>query len=100
VASAEILISTVPDSLLKGTSNFRLVRQLREMNKTAKIIATADVLAEVGNLYSAGADYVTVARIDEAIDLCQVLEACDHHLVTEKRACLDARLAGRTEILP
>ncbi len=100
VASAEILISTVPDSLLKGTSNFRLVRLLREMNPTAKIIATADVLAEVPNLYSAGADYVTIPRIDEAMDLCQVLEACDHHLIVEKRACLDSRLKDRSEILP
>ena len=42
----------------------------------------------------------TVARLDEAVDLCQVLEACDCDLLTEKRAALDARLADRVEILP
>jgi hypothetical protein len=46
VAEAEIIISSVPDSLLKGTSNERLVRHVRAVNTTAKIIATADVLSE------------------------------------------------------
>ena len=46
VADAEIVISSVPDSLLKGTSNERLVRHVRAVNPTAKIIATAEVLAQ------------------------------------------------------
>jgi Kef-type K+ transport system membrane component KefB len=100
IGTAQVLICTVPDALLKGTNNFRLVRQLREMNANAKIIATADVLAEVPNLYSAGANYVLVPRFQEAADLCQVLEACDCDLLADKRAALDAKLGGREEILP
>ena len=46
VDKAEVLISTVPDSLLKGTTNARLVRLLRELNPAAKIIATVDILAQ------------------------------------------------------
>ncbi len=100
IPQAEVLICTVPDALLKGTSNAKLVRQLREMNPTAKIIATADILSEIPNLYSAGANYVTVARLTEATDLCTVLEACEANLLEDKRAALDARLAARHEVLP
>lgn len=100
VGSAEILVCTVPDSLLKGTTNAKLVRSLRELNPKAKIITVADVLSDIPELYSAGADYVSVARLDEAGDLCDVLEAAESNLLDEKRAALDARLAGRNEVLP
>jgi hypothetical protein len=100
IAQAEILVSTIPDALLKGTTNERLVRQFRELNPRAMIIATADVLTEIPALYAAGADYVSVARLDEAAELCSVLEAADCGLLRDKRTELDARLADREEVLP
>jgi Kef-type K+ transport system membrane component KefB len=100
VTSAQILICTVPDALLKGTTNAKLVRHLREINPAAKIIAVADVLADVGPLYSAGADYVSVSRLEEAKSLCDVLEAIEGKLLDEVRSRLDARLDGRHEVLP
>ncbi len=100
VGAAEILVCTIPDSLLKGTTNAKLVRHLRELNPGAKIIAVADVLSDVKSLYAAGADYVSVARLDEAADLGAVIEAADCNLLDEKRARLDQRLADRNEVLP
>lgn len=100
VGAAEILVCTIPDSLLKGTTNAKLVRHLRELNPGAKIIAVADVLDDVATLYAAGADYVSVARLDEAADLEEVLEAANCNLLDEKRARLDLRLADRREVLP
>ncbi|HEY8900050.1 MAG TPA: cation:proton antiporter, partial [Chthoniobacterales bacterium] len=66
VAKAEMLVCTIPDSLLKGTTNLRLVRHLRELNADAHIVVVAEVLADIPALYEAGADYVSVARLDEA----------------------------------
>jgi TrkA-N domain len=100
VTSAQILICTVPDALLKGTTNARLVRHLRELNPEAKIIAVADVLADVSPLYRAGANYVSVSRLEEAKSLCEVLEAIECKLLDEIRSKLDARLDGREEVLP
>ncbi|MGB8352387.1 MAG: cation:proton antiporter [Chthoniobacteraceae bacterium] len=100
VGLAEILVCTIPDSLLKGTTNVKLVRQLRDMNPGAKIITTADVLQDVQELYAAGADYVNVARLEEATRLCEALEAAEDGLLDEIRAQLDARLAGRLEVMP
>ncbi|CAN5733860.1 cation:proton antiporter [soil metagenome] len=100
VGSAELLICTVPDSLLKGTSNSKLVRHLRGLNPKAKIIAVAEVLSGVPDLYEAGADYVSVGRLDEAANLCEVMEACESDLLDEKRSQLDGVLADRQEVLP
>lgn len=100
VTSAQILICTVPDALLKGTTNAKLVRHLREINPEAKIVAVADVLADVSKLYAAGADYVSVSRLEEAKSLCEVLGAIECKLLGDIRSRLDARLDGRQEVLP
>ena len=100
VAEANIVLSSVPDSLLVGTTNEKIVRDVRALNPTAKIIATAEVLENVSRLYDAGADYVVVARLDEADDLIDALKAAEAGLLEDKRAALDARLTERNEVLP
>ena len=100
VAEAEIVISSVPDSLLKGTTNEKLVRYVRAINPTTKIVATADVFSQVDQLYAAGADYVTVARLAEANELIEVVTAAEDGLLDELREKLDPRLRGRREVLP
>jgi len=100
IADARIVISTVPDSLLKGTSNEKLVREVRALNPTAKIIATAEALQTVERLYDAGADYVLVGRLTEADELIAAIDAAESGLLEEKRAELAARLAQRREVLP
>jgi voltage-gated potassium channel Kch len=99
VDKAEVLISSIPDSLLKGTTNERLVRLLRELNPTAKIIATADVLAGAAQLLDAGADYVTVPRLRQAGDLLEAVRAAREGLLDEKRAALREILRARREVL-
>jgi Kef-type K+ transport system membrane component KefB len=100
VADAEIVISSVPDSLLKGTTNEKLVRHARSVNAAAKIIATAEVLSDAQILYDAGADYVTVARLDQANELIDVIVAAEDGRLGELRTKLDAQMLDRHEILP
>jgi len=100
LAGAEIVISSVPDSLLKGTTNEKLVRHVRMVNPTAKIIATAEELAETKILYAAGADYVTLARLDQANELIDVVTAAEAGQLAGLKAKLDAQLRDRQEILP
>jgi Kef-type K+ transport system membrane component KefB len=100
VGNAEIIILSVPDSLLKGANNEKLVRHVRSMNPDAKIISTADLLADVSDLYAAGADYVTVTRTTDAAELYKVIEAADSGLLHDKRAEMDRRLSERREVLP
>jgi hypothetical protein len=100
VGKAEIIILSVPDSLLKGANNEKLVRHVRSLNATAKIVSTADLLADVEDQYAAGADYVVVARLSDAHELFNVIEAADKGLLADKRAGIDARLSERREVLP
>src|SRR6185312_3497661 len=81
VGSAEIIILSVPDSLLKGANNVKLVRHVRSLNPTAKIISTADLLSDVEDQYAAGADYVTVTRLTDAHELFAAIEAADNGLL-------------------
>jgi hypothetical protein len=100
IGKAEIIILSVPDSLLVGANNEKLVRHVRSLNTTAKLVATADMLANVGDLYASGADYVTVTRLSDAHELYTVIEAADAGLLEDKRAEVDALLAERREVLP
>ena len=100
VGKAELIILSVPDSLLKGANNEKLVRHVRSLNPTAKIVATADMLSDVDDLYAAGADYVTVTRLSDAHELYTVIEAAQAGLLEDKRAEIDALLSERREVLP
>lgn len=100
VGRAEIIILSVPDSLLKGANNEKLVRHVRSINPTAKIISTADLLGDVSDIYAAGADYVTVPRLSDAHELFAVINAADQSLLPAKRSELDLQLAERREVLP
>ena len=100
VGKSELIILSIPDSLLKGADNEKLVRHVRSLNPTAKIVATAEVLANVNDLYDAGADYVTVTRLSDAHELYKVIEAAQAGLLEDKRAETDVLLSERREVLP
>ena len=99
VAGAGLIVCTVPDLLLKGTTNLKLLRQLRNLNPTARIITNAGRLDEVPSLYAAGADYVTIPRMLEAVDLVQLLDAAEKNLLLEKRNRQAGMLEHRNEVL-
>jgi Kef-type K+ transport system membrane component KefB len=58
VDEAEVIVSTVPDELLKGTTNEQLVRQLRQLAPKAVIIANCTRVSQAAGLRAAGADHV------------------------------------------
>ena len=99
VEHARVLISTVPDSVLKGTTNERLVRMLRGLNPTAQIIATAEMLTQADALLDAGANYVSIARLREADDLLEAVRAATEGLLSDKQRRLQRNLRGRSEVL-
>jgi Trk K+ transport system NAD-binding subunit len=58
IHKARVIISTIPDMLLKGTSNSGLVRLCRSMNPKAYIVATADFKDQAQELAALGANEV------------------------------------------
>lgn len=99
VCHAEIIICSLPNSILKGANNLKILRQVRELNPTAQIIVHAERLSDIPALYAAGANFVSAPRLLEATDLLNVLEAAQHNLLDEKRKVQVEQLANRAEVI-
>ncbi|HKI69972.1 MAG TPA: cation:proton antiporter, partial [Verrucomicrobiae bacterium] len=52
VTHAEIIICSLPNTLLKGANNLKLLRQLRELNPQAQIVVHAEQLHDIPALYA------------------------------------------------
>ena len=99
VAECEIIICSLPNMVLKGADNMKMLRQLRELNPEAKIIVHAELLADIPVLYAAGAGFVTAPRLLEAADLLQAIEAAEKNLLDQKRGEQLKQLEGRNEVI-
>ena len=99
IDSAKIIISTLPDEILVGTNNLRLIDQLKKLAPEARIIATAESPSRALALYRAGADYVYLPNQLAGQHLLTVVE----RLLRGEEAVLKeeemARLAGRDEVI-
>jgi len=100
VAECEIIICSLPNMVLKGADNLKMLRQLRELNPEAKIIVHAELLADIPILYSMGANYVTAPRLLEAADLLRAIEAAGKQMLDQKHAEQLKQLEGRNEVIP
>ena len=97
---AEIIICSLPNMVLKGANNLKILRQLRELNPHGKIIVHAELLSDVPALYAAGANFVTAPRLLEAADLLHVLEAAENNVLDAKRREQEMLLKERSEVIP
>ena len=99
-ANAEIIICSLPNTVLRGANNLKMLRQIRELNPTAHIIVHAELLSDIPALYAAGASYVSAPRLLEAADLLHAIDAAEKKLLEEKRAAQLGQLEARTEVIP
>ncbi len=58
IEGASVVVSSISDWFLKGTDNRRLLRQVRGLAPSARVVVTADSPAGARRLYAEGADYV------------------------------------------
>ena len=100
VSHAGVIICSLPNTVLKGADNLKMLRQLRELNPDAKIVVHAELLSDIPILYAAGANYVTAPRLVEAADLLQAIEAAEKNLLDQKRKEQENELQGRDEVIP
>jgi Kef-type K+ transport system membrane component KefB len=74
VHAAKLVVSTIPDTILKGTDNLRLLKQARQLAPHARVVVTATRAAAALKLYEAGADFVFVSRLHSAAQMASILE--------------------------
>jgi Kef-type K+ transport system membrane component KefB len=75
ITDAEIVISTVPDDLLRGTTNLALAREVRRLAPNATIFVNAVTLSAAPEMYAAGADYVFSFRTETARGVVSAIRA-------------------------
>ena len=63
IDAAQIIFSTIPDMLLRGTSNKALVTSCRALAPSAYIVATADSADQIDVLRKSGADEVLLPYV-------------------------------------
>lgn len=71
---AEMIICTLSDRVLKGTTNKKLLFHLKKMSPQAKIILTSESITQALELYREGASYVYVSRVIGAQVLLETLQ--------------------------
>jgi len=75
IEHSELVISTVPDELLRRTSNAAIVKAVRSVAHQATIFACASRASVVVDLYALGANYVYMPSIETANGVCEAAEA-------------------------
>ena len=100
LGESEIILCSLPNTVLRGANNLRILRQVRELNATAHLVVHAELLADVPALYAAGASYVSAPRLLEAADLLGAIAAAEKKLLEEKRVAQLQQLASRQEVIP
>jgi len=60
IERATIVVSSISDSFLRGTTNLNLLQVVRSLAPNARIVATAETLADAEKLYGEGAHYVLI----------------------------------------
>jgi voltage-gated potassium channel Kch len=100
VHDAKILLSTIPDSILKGIGNARLLRQLTMMAPNAEVVVTAESFDSARELYREGAAFVFIPRLMSVRDLAEAVLAALAGKVDDIRLRAVSELEARQEVLP
>ncbi len=79
----KVVISTIPDTLLVGTDNLKIIRHLKEICPNAKIIVTAESPERALKMYAEGAHYVIIPRIISARHIIPVVDMILHNKKNE-----------------
>lgn len=100
LGQAKLVLCTLPNTILRGTHNVRLVQVVRSLNPTTAIVAHAERLSDIPELKTAGATHVHAPRLQEAEALLEVVRAFDRGQLPDQFARLDQRLVDRSEVIP
>ena len=85
VDKAKVIVCTITDDLLKGTSNKKIVNSLKHIAPEAKIIANAVEFEESKAIYDEGAHYVYLDRIKTAETLLPAVLNAVHGKLEDHR---------------
>ncbi len=99
IEKARLVVCTITDDILRGTTNLRLLRSVRQLNPEARIVVASEHIKQATELYEAGADFVYVPRLYSAVEIAGILKKGLRSGFPTSRAEALARLGERHEVL-
>ena len=71
---AKVVLSTIPDTILKGTTNMALLSFTKRVNPSAKVVVTAESTQIAQKLWADGADFVLLPHVEASDKLACLIE--------------------------
>ncbi len=99
IEHADLVLSTIPDTILKGTNNLRILRTARQLCPHAAVIVAADRISQALDLYKAGADFVFEVHVYSASQMAGIIEQGLREGFEDLRAAALEELDQRNEVL-
>ena len=99
IQDAELVVSSITDDILRGTSNLRLLRNIRATCPKAKVMLTTEHIPQALLFYEAGADFVYIPRLHSAPEIARTLKVGLKEGFDQARAAEIERLSARREVL-
>ncbi len=99
IDGAKTLVCTIPDSILRGTTNEKLLLMSRRLCPGSRVIVTANDLQTAMRLYEQGADFVFIPRIHSARQAARIISSSLREDLERYREAEMTNLRERNEIL-
>jgi voltage-gated potassium channel Kch len=100
IERAKIVLCTIPDHILKGTTNVKLLRLVKAVCPEAKVVLTSEGPDQAKALYEAGADYVIQPSALAGSAVVKMVEQALQGRLDELKKDAVNDLAERAEVLP
>ena len=97
--SAKVIVSTLTDQVLRGTTNLRLLKQARRLAPGALFIAASETIPSALALYDEGADFVYLPRMHSSEQIAELIRAAYAGTLRDRRAAEIDRLRSRHEVM-
>jgi len=99
VEHAELVVSSITDDVLRGTSNLRLMRSVHNVSPNAKVVLTTEHIPQALQFYEEGADFVFIPRLYSAGACARILRKGATEGFEEVRSQAIGHLSKRQEVL-
>ena len=99
IEEAELVVSSITDDILRGTSNLRILRTIRQHSPHARVVLTTDHIPQALKFYEAGADFVFIPRLYSASAVARLLKKGLADGFGDIKAQAVGQLSQRQEVL-
>ena len=99
VEYADLVVSSITDDVLRGTSNLRLMKTVHNQAPNAKVVLTTEHIPQALHFYEEGADFVFVPRLYSAAACARILRKGLAGGFEEIRSQAIEHLSQRQEVL-